>query len=306
MKKEVVLSLRSTIYTGPEGYQKISTKWRRGCIRVASHINEDRKASVGTKGEFKEKVAKPLLQTALSYLGPMFKYKYGLNAGLMMKKYRQRLFRSAGKYFSELDRIYETIDGIKAKRYKEAIDRKSSSYLSQASRYLFPLTAARYPQKSVVSLAAMALAGYPKIQKRFLKETDKLLIGNSVRITTPKMTGRFKRALNAQIIKHGSRILHMLRALEGVSGMMNKTAGMRDVDWNEVFQRMSEDLADMTGIANQALNGAVEKYRRLKKIAPFKDGGASHIDFVVEEIPNPTKPGEKIKQLGLDIQVKMV
>jgi hypothetical protein len=300
MKKEVVLSLLSTIYIGSEGYHKLSTKWRRGCIRAASHINQDRKASVGTKGAFKEKVAKPLLKSALSYLGPMFKYKYGPNAGLMMKKYRQRLFRSANKYFSKLDGIYETVDGIKAKRYKEAIDRKSSSYLSQAGRFLFPLTAAEYPQKSVVSLAAMALAGYPKIQKRFLKETDKLLVGNSVRITTPKMTGRFKRALNAQIIKYGSRILHMLRALEIVSGMINKTTGTYGIVWNEVFERMSNDLADMTGIANQALNGAVEKYRRLKKIAPFKEDGDSHINFVIEK-----QMGSAPKQfsLCLDIQV---
>ncbi|MBI5778238.1 MAG: hypothetical protein HZA49_02120 [Planctomycetes bacterium] len=302
MKKEVVLSLHSTIYVGLEGYQKLSTKWRRGCIRAAAHINQDRKASVGTKGAFKEKIAKPLLQSALSYLGPMFEYKYGPNAGLMMKKYRQKLFRSAGKYFSKLDGIYETVNGIKAKRYKEAIDRKTSSYLSQAGRFLFPLTVAEYPQKSVVSLAAMALAGYPKIQKRFLKETDKLLAGNSVRITTPQMIGRFKRALNAQIIKYGSQILRFLRALEIVSKMMNKNTGTYGVAWNEVFQRMSEELVDIIKISNQALNETVEKYRRLKKIAPFKEDGDSHINFVLEKQVDRT---QEQFSLCLDIQVSM-
>lgn len=302
MKKEVVLSLQSTIYASSEGYQKIGTKWRRGCIRAASHINEDRKTAVGTKREFKEKVAKPLLQSARSYLYPMLKCKYGPNADLMMRKYRQKLFHSADKYFSELDGIYKTVNGIKARRYKEAIDKKSSSYLSQASRYLFPLTVAKYPKKSVVSLAAMALAGYPKIQKRFLKETDKLMSGNSVRITTPKMTGRFKRALNARIIKYGTRILHMLGALESVSEMMNKTAGAGDINMNEVFQRMSEGLDDMVMIANQSLNGVVEKYRRLKKIAPFKSDGDSHINFVIEKQTGNAQE-QSIFSLYLDIQV---
>ena len=130
MKKEVVLSLHSTIYVRPEGHQKMSTKWHRGCIRAAAHINQDRKASVGTKGEFKKKIALPLMRSALSYLGPMFKYKYGPTAGLMMKKYRQELFRSSGKYFSKLDGIYATVDGIKAKRYKDAVEWKSSSYIN--------------------------------------------------------------------------------------------------------------------------------------------------------------------------------
>ncbi len=300
MKKEVVLSLHSTIYVRPEGHQKMSTKWRRGCLRAAAHINQDRKASVGTKEEFKEKIAKPLMRSALAYLGPMFKYKYGPYADAMMKNYRQELFHSAGKYFSKLDKVYETVNGIKAKRYKEAIDRKSSSYLSCAGRFLFPLTVAEYPQKSVVSLAALALGGYPKIQKRFLKETDKLLTGNSVRITTPKMTGRFKRALNAQIIKYGSRILHMLRALENVSGMMNKTAEAHGIIWSQVFQRMSEETAEMIKISNQAINGTVEKYRRLKKIAPFREDGDSHVNFVLEK-----QAGSAPEQVSLYLDIRV-
>ena len=59
----------------------------------------------------------------------------------------------------------------------------------------------------------------------------------------------------------------------------------------------------------------VNEYRRPEVIpfSPAKRSGvptdvgggaaASHIDFIVEEIPNPVKIGEKIEQLGLDINV---
>jgi hypothetical protein len=48
----------------------------------------------------------------------------------------------------------------------------------------------------------------------------------------------------------------------------------------------------------------VDEYRR-EGIAPFSPNGMSYIDFIVAEISNPAKPGEKIKQLGLDIQVSI-
>lgn len=55
----------------------------------------------------------------------------------------------------------------------------------------------------------------------------------------------------------------------------------------------------------------VNEYRR-PEVVPFSSGGksadspalmrgASHIDFIVVEIPDPAKPGQKIKHLELDI-----
>ena len=107
--------------------------------------------------------------------------------------------------------------------------------------------------------------------------------GQPVCITSAEKLGEFKRELRSQIAHLGGEIIK---------------AGY---DW------------DMAKYNSEKLNRLVDGYR-LAEFAPFRSGGASHIDFIiVEEIPacaeasagrpHPVKPGEKIKQLGLEIQV---
>ena len=155
--------------------------------------------------------------------------------------------------------------------------------------------------KGLSALAVMALCADPQL-KNFRKKGIDEIEGTLTPAWTATGKPGFKRVLANLIVRLGSDIIEL---------------GYEDQDIKR---------------ANQELNRLVNEYRR-PEIAPFSPAGDSsrnnrfaefilspneglttsrdsvatpHIDFIVVEVPDPDKPGQKKNWLGLDIQVSTV
>jgi hypothetical protein len=152
------------------------------------------------------------------------------------------------------------------RRNEEKVELKQTEYARSWCQVIGPLKGYKKGGiKGLGALGVMALCGDPEL-KNFLKKGIDTIEG------TPTQSLRTGSGLGNQIVHWGSRIIER---------------GYKEQDIKQ---------------ANEALNQLVNEYRR-PEIVPFSPNGNSYINFIAVEIPNPTKPGEKIKQLGLDIQV---
>ena len=122
--------------------------------------------------------------------------------------------------------------------------------------------------KGLADLGAMWLTGKNEVIDSF-KETDRVLKGRPIQISARHNKGIFRSALRNQIIKYGKRII--------------------DESFNDVIIKEG----------SLEINEVVRQYT-LDEFIEFTFGGASHIDFIKDEI---TVAGWSQFTLGLDIQV---
>lgn len=172
--------------------------------------------------------------------------------------------------------------------------------------FSLPLTYAKYPGKSVVALATMFLSATPKLHRNHLSSDDKIT-GLPVLIAKPEKSGRFRAMLHNEIIRHGTSLVKLLEILEMLGTAFDKRAFQPRL-CRRGKQRCLDDIAKCSRMlseniarANTALNKVVEQFR-VSGFAPFKPGGASHIDFVLEKRLEQPRPGRYTYHLYLDIQ----
>jgi hypothetical protein len=251
----------------PQIPPQIEENWVKKMIEAKGKTYRGLKKAIKTRKDFEEKVAKPTEKTIASFINPEWSSKHGLTYKDIMNKTRDSLARAPKRYFQKRKDVFET------GKYEEKLEYGRKEYARKWCKYLGPLKG--YNAGNILglsTLAIMALGGNRKLVG-YLRERNVRVEGEPLVVTTPEKLGKFKKILVSRIVHWGSEII---------------TSGYEEV----VIKR-----------ANQDLNQLVNEYRR-EDIIPFTPGGASHIDFIiVEEIPHPLKPGEKIKQLGLEIQV---
>jgi hypothetical protein len=112
----------------------------------------------------------------------------------------------------------------------------------------------------------------PKELKKWLKKEDEVKGDTDWRITKDDQAGKLANNLRNLIIRSSTFII------EG------------------------DYQPDTIRLVTERLNQLVEQYRT-PEFVPFIPQGASHIDFIVIEIPDQNNPDKMIKQLGLEIQL---
>ena len=245
---------------------ELKEKWLKKMIEAKEKTYRGLKRAIKTRKDFKEKIAQPAEKTIASFIDPKFVSRSGLTYENIMNKTRDSLSDAGKRYFRERKDVFET------GKYEEKLEFGQREYARKWCQYLGPLKG--YKAGGIFglsTLAIMALGGDRSLVD-YLRERNTEVAGEPRVVTTPERLNKFKRILDNRIVHWGSEII---------------TQGYEE----RVIKR-----------ANADLNQLVNEYRRAG-IMPFSPGGASHIDFMVEEMPNPVKPGEQVKQLGLDIRV---
>ncbi|MEK7310006.1 MAG: hypothetical protein AAB038_04235 [Planctomycetota bacterium] len=275
---------------------EIRDKWVNGAKKAVPKTYKGLKKAIKTQKDFKEKIADPTKKTIASFINPEWTSKHGLTYKDIMNKTRDSLAGAGKRYFRARKTVYES------GKYEDKLEFGQKEYARKWCKYLGPLRG--YKAGHILGLstmAVMALTGAKGLVD-YLKEQKVRVEGGPIVITTPEKLNKFRRRLDSRMVHWGSEII---------------TQGFEE--W--VITRANEEI---NRLVNEYLPAPSEARQagRLSDIAPFTSGGVSsrnnrntavtapansvatsHIDFIVEEMPNPTKPGERIKQLGLDIQV---
>lgn len=245
---------------------EISAKWLNGAKKAASKTYQAIQKAIKTQKDFKEKIAKPLENEIASFLNPKWVSKHGLTYEDVMNKTRDSLAHAGKRYFQARKAVFESGE------YEKGLASGQKEYDKKWCAYTGPLRG--YKAGHILGLArmaVMALTGKSDLLN-YLKERKVKVEGQPVVITTSEKLNQFRRKLDSRLVHWGSEII---------------TQGYEEY----IIKR-----------ANEELNQIVNEYRK-EGIVSFTSGGDSHIDFIIEEIPNPAKPGYRVKQLGLDIQV---
>ncbi|MBI4834250.1 MAG: hypothetical protein HY811_05475 [Planctomycetes bacterium] len=256
-------------------------KWAKNTIDAAQKTYSQSKKAIRTKKDYEEKIAKPAGEMIDKFIS---KGKYKSHEQIM-NKLKDGKNLAAKKFFEKRKRAYES------GKFADDVQFSKKFYAQKWVKYNGPLRGYKKGGiKGLGALAVMALSADKDLKQFLKKDTDKIIDGVPFSIALPDKAGKFKNALRNQITRSGKYII-MMKCDE------------------KIMRGESE-------IVNQLAN----KYR-LPEITPFASGGASHIDFIAIEIPNPAplhsvsgtpdyrksskgaKPGEMIKQLGLDVQV---
>jgi len=245
---------------------EIREKWVSGSKKAISKTYKGLKKAIKTRKDFEEKIAKPTEKTIASFINPEWSSKHGLTYKDIMNKTRDSLAGAGKRYFRARKAIYES------GKYEEKLEFGQKEYGRKWCKFIGPLKG--YKVGNILGLstmAIMALTGDRKLVD-YLKARNVPIEGQPTAITTPEKLGKFKKILVSRIVHWGSEII---------------TSGYEE--W--VIKQ-----------ANAELNQLVNEYRG-PEIIPFSSGGASHIDFIIVEIPDPARPGMRMKWLGLEIQV---
>jgi hypothetical protein len=258
----------------PDIPPEIKEGWVSGTKKAAPKAYQGLKKAIKTPKDFKKKIAKPVAKTIASFLNPKFVSRHELTYDEIMGKTRDSLDNAGKHYLPQKNADYHI------RRFEENVELKQKEYARQWCKVTGPLKGYKKGGiKGLSALGVMAICGDPKL-KNFLKERIDTMQGTPCAVTKkPCPTGQpvrwvspFKTILGNQIVHSGSNIIKLRYQEESI---------LRE---------------------NQRINQLVNEHCR-EEIIQFMPGGASHIDFIVVEIPNPAKPGEMMKWLGLDIQV---
>jgi hypothetical protein len=251
--------------------------WLNGSKKAVSKTYKGLKKAIKTRKDFDQKIAKPTEKTVTSFIDPKFVSRSGRTYDEIMDKTRDSLAGAAKRYFKARKTVYES------GKFEEKLGYGQKEYGRKWCKFIGPLRGyQKGGVKGLSALGVMALSGDPGI-KNFLKDRIDTMDGTPIDIAD---RSGFKRILANRIVRWGTWIIEL-----------------------------GYEQKDVTA-ANEKLNQLVNEYRR-EEIIPFSPAersgvptdvgdGASYINFIAVEIPNPLKPGEQIKQLGLDIKVTQV
>ncbi|MEW6027170.1 MAG: hypothetical protein AB1599_07745 [Planctomycetota bacterium] len=245
---------------------EIKAKWVDGAKKAAGKTYKGLKKAVRSKKDFDEKIGEPVKKTLASFFNPEFVSKHGLTYDDIMNKANESLADAGKRYFKSRERVYET------GKYEEKLELGQREYARKWCKYIGPLRG--YKNGHILGLAAMAIMALTGVSGlvSYLRERRVKFEGQPINVTITEKLNQFRRKLDSRLVHWGSEII------------------TQDYDVETINK------------ANEEINQLVNEYRR-EDIAQFTSGGLSHIDVIIEAIPNPTKPGERVKQLGLDVQV---
>lgn len=212
-------------------------KWAKNYYRSIWHIRGQGRKSVSSQKDYREKVAKPLIDEcqkmmdAISKDNPDWRSTHGHSPEdiMAMMKYKMLSRRSAHKYLQGLDKAFGTKDGVRAKDIKDRLNLYASDYAQKMTfgtwRYLGPINPVRSEHnrdnrtitksnplaldasngvngqgKGAFVIAGYWLTGNPQTPE-FLREKDEIVNGPPILITAPSRKGLFQRQLCAELAR---------------------------------------------------------------------------------------------------------
>jgi len=251
---------------------EVAKQWADRYYHRARHISAQRKKSIHTVKDFKEKIAQPTINVIKQFISPDFVSRIGQGYDAIISKLEDKILdnKTAHKYRDNLDRAYKTIDGVPAKKIKDSLDIGSVNYALKMTfgdwRFIGPIDG---KGKGAVILAGEWLSGnLSTIQS--LRNNDEIVSGSPILITDLKRQGQLRRLLRNQLIRSGHNI-----SKEHYSPKIIKKEN--DIV-NELVQGFAKD-----------------------EFEPFFTGGDSHIDFVIE--PQSVTPADsrQVKEIEYKI-----
>jgi len=168
-------------------------------------------------------------------------------------------------------------------KFDAGLDKAKGKYDKMSRERNYPLFgSAKEGVKGLVFLGMMGLCADGRLMQYLSAkggsasggkpDIDEIVEGNSLIICLPEKLKAFRKELRWRIAESGAVII-----------------------------KANYDRQTLN-IQNEILNHLVNRYQ-LDEFAQFEPSGASHIDFIVVEMPDPANPAVTIKRLGLDIQV---
>jgi len=305
------------ILTGPvpttDFLNKAVGKWVARIKSSAPKRKKGLKQAIKTPEDWDKKIHQPQIKNIKAMFKDDIVTRKGLTKAEMIARAESEKDEKCQKYFKTREKSF------KDKSFEKGVEERKWRYERGRIKYFLLYGSKKENVKGLISLGVMALCGDPahnlssrggsafggqlgppKVPARPVgpRPTVRrdgrgsggevmcgvdLMKGNPVCITSAEKLGEFKSELRSQMARLGAEIIQ--------SGY----------DQNRIKDNCEE------------LNRLVDGYR-LAEFAPFKPGAesprlgrdsavASHIDFIVVEIPDPAKHGEMKKWLGLDIQV---
>ncbi|HLD36299.1 MAG TPA: hypothetical protein VJC37_06225 [Planctomycetota bacterium] len=248
--------------------KEIDEKWLNQSKKAAPKTYKGIQKAIKTKKDFDEKIGNPTKKTIASFIDKNFVSRSGHTYRNIMDKTRDSMKNAGKEYLRGEKNVFET------GRYEKKLEDGQKRYAQKWCEYLGPLKgykAGHIP--GLTQIAIMALTGDNELVN-YLRAQGVSVQGRPMVITTPERVREFRNTLAKRILSWGSEIIK--------------------------FGYEHQDVKRL----NEKLNHLVNEYRR-HEITPFTSGGPSHIDFIIAQIPDSTKPGGMRKSLGLDIQITM-
>ena len=247
-------------------------KWVKRTRSSADKRKKGLKEAIKTPEDFDKKMHQPQVKTMKAFFKDVIVTRRGLTKADMIAKAESEKDEKCQKYFKKRQ------ESFKDKSFEKGVEEHKRMYEKGRLRYFLLYGSKKEKVKGLISLGIMALCGDKSLREFVDPQGHPVgdsMRGNPVCITSAEKLTEFKKELRSQIAHLGGEIIK---------------AGY---DW------------EMAKYNSERLNRLVDGYRRAE-FAPFRAGGASHLDFIKVEIPDPENQNKMKSWLGLDIQVSRI
>lgn len=236
---------------------RVGETWARTMKAEAPDMYEKLLKRIPDMEKFQSRVGGPSTSGFVSFVHPDFVSKKGANAQSIKTGQAANLKRAYEKYRAKLKFLFETVDGIPAKRFCERVEMMKEVFKSGLGARTIPFTGTKIEGKGCAAIAAHWLTGDLKVVDH-LRAADQMPGGGPFRVCRVRVKGPFKAALQGRLQQAGAEMVKSEFAKEVIK------------EENDLTNQLVQDLVDPD------LN-----------IVPFETGGASHVDYLLDEANQP-------------------
>lgn len=154
----------------------MTEQWVEGFQANAPRIIKKLMRKIKDEADYYEKVVGVILKRYPKFINPSFISRSGLNSKAIIQKISKHLQSSYEKYKKNLDRAYETVDGIPAKRFKEAVAAAKEHYAKRMREITLPFTGTKAEGLGIAPIVALWLTE-DTTSEGVLRRGDELLGG---------------------------------------------------------------------------------------------------------------------------------
>jgi hypothetical protein len=235
----------------PQTALAVIERWKQGLKDRADRIIANSKARIPDATAFNDLLSTASIAGWKDVINPGFFSRAGLKASEIRASQQANISRSYEKYRSQLEFLFETVDGIPAKRFKELVDRAADEYAKGMEARVLPFTGYRASGLGLTAIAAYWLTG-DVTTLGFMRGGDSVQEGGPYRICPQAKKPGLKAMLSQRLLQAGATIVK--------SGMDPTVIAYQNQLTNEEVQGFVDPTLDLI---------------------PFSASGDSHVDFIV-------------------------
>jgi len=212
-------------------------RWARNLKAAAEEMNDRRKAKIPDDGIFFAKIARPANEAYGPYVAGGYISKSGRTANGITGSHRKNITGAFNKWNQNLDKAFETVDGVPAKFFKEKVDAAQDRWAIKVSDKTIRFTGDKIRGRSVAPIAAFYLVGDQRAAG-WIKESD-FANGAPSDISRPRQMPALKTAVQQRIIQGGMMVVNQEFNPDGILAENEANAdllnGMRDSSKCDAF-----------------------------------------------------------------------